>query len=106
MANIDPSAETTSLHLIETKKSAKEIVEARVIAGEELMHPAITGVFGHVAGLGQYFIDTRNVLNGVNECPKVTRNKMINDLLSSRHEMIGWETAEDLLKFELKVIHS
>ena len=28
---------------------------------------------------------------------------MINDLLSNRQEMIGWETAEDLLKFEYNV---
>ena len=26
--------------------------------------------------------------------------KIINDLVSNRHEMIGWETAENLLKFE------
>ena len=74
MANVDPSVENSSSHLIETKKGAKNIVEERVLAGEELMHPTITGVFGHVAGQGQCFIDTRNLLNGVDECPKVTRN--------------------------------
>ena len=103
MADIDPSTETTSSHLSETKKSALEIVEARVCAGEELMHPTITGAFGHVAGQGQCFIDTRNLLNGVDECPKITRNKIINDLVTNRHEMIGWETAEKLLKFEYNV---
>ena len=103
MANVDPSVENSSSHLIETKKGAKHIVEERVLAGEELMHPTITGVFGHVAGQGQCFIDTRNLLNGVDECPKITRNKIINDLVSNRHEMIGWETAENLLKFEYNV---
>jgi hypothetical protein len=49
---IDPSAEATSLHLIETKKGAKDIVEDRIFAGEELMHLVITGVLGHAAGLG------------------------------------------------------
>jgi hypothetical protein len=88
---------------VRLRKALWNIVEARVCAGEELMHPTITGVFGHVAGLGQCFIDTRNILNGVDECPKVTRNKMINDLISHRHEMIGWEKAEDLLKFEYDV---
>ena len=51
MANIDPSAEAISSHLIETKKGANDIVEERVLAGEELMHPTITRVLGHVAGV-------------------------------------------------------
>ena len=41
MANLDPSAENSSSHLIETQKGAKNIVEERVLAGEELMHPGV-----------------------------------------------------------------
>ena len=50
MADIDPSAEATSSHLIETTKGGNDVVKDRVLAGEEHMHPAITGVMR----LGQF----------------------------------------------------
>ena len=103
MADIDPSHVNTSSSLSVIKQVATDIVETRVLAGEELTHQVIKGVVGHVSGLGQCFIDTRNVLNGVDECPKVTRNKMINDLLANQVEIVGWETAQHLLTSEYNV---
>ena len=45
-------------------------------------------------------IDTRNVSNGATECPKVSRNFIINDLIKNKRELLGWDTAMQLLKSE------
>ena len=60
----------------------------------------IKGVVGHVDGVGQCFIDTRNVSNGVTECQKVSRNFIINDLIKNKRKLFGWNTAMQLLKSE------
>jgi hypothetical protein len=73
------------------------------LAGEELTHQVIKGVVGHVDGLGQCFIDARNVLNGVHECSQVTRNRIINDFVSNEAEIVGCVTAKNLLKTEYNV---
>jgi hypothetical protein len=45
-------------------------------------------------------IDTRNVLNGVNENPKVTRNIIINILLKNTDKYLGLESAFSMLQME------
>ncbi len=52
--------------------------------GEVLNHDVIKGVVGHVDGQRQCFIDARNILNGVTECAKVSRNALINDVLRNK----------------------
>jgi hypothetical protein len=112
--------------LSEIKQEARDILERRILAGEEQTHQVIKGVVGYVAGLGQYSIDARNVLNGVDGCFQVGtlikwehsstpfkgglinsvwehRNRMINDLLSNQAEIPRWETAQNLLKSEYNV---
>jgi hypothetical protein len=103
MADIDPSQLDTSSLLSKIKLGARDIVERRVLEGEELTHQVIKGVAGHVDGLGQCFIDARNVLNGVDECSQVTRNRIINDFVSNEAEIVGWVTAKNLLKTEYDV---
>ena len=68
-------------------ESANSILEDRIEQGEELIHDVIKGVVGHVDGVGQCFIDTRNVSNGVTECLKVSRNFIINDLIKNKREL-------------------
>jgi hypothetical protein len=75
MANIAPSQLTTTSLLSEIKQGARDIVERRVLAGEELTHQVIKGVVGHVDGLSHCLIGARNVLNGVDECSKVTETE-------------------------------
>jgi hypothetical protein len=65
-----------------------------------LIHDVIKGVAGHADGVGQCFIDTRNVSNGVTECLKVSINFIINDLIKNKRELFGWYTAMQLLKSE------
>ena len=72
----------------------------RIEQGEEQIDDVIKGVVGHVDGLGQCFIDTRNVSNGVTECPKVFRNVIINDLIKNKEQFLGWDTAMQILKSE------
>ena len=72
----------------------------RIEEDEELSHDILTGIVGQVDGKGQCFIDTRNTLNGVNENPKVTRNKIINALHKNPSQMLGLETASAQLQQE------
>ena len=65
-----------------------------------MIHDVIQGVVGHVDGQGQCFIDTRNVLNGIDACSKVSRNYIINDLIKNSQEFFGWESASSLLMSE------
>ena len=44
---------------------------SRIEQGEELKHGTLTGVVGHVDGQGQCFIDTRNLLNKIDDGPKI-----------------------------------
>ena len=85
--NADVNADPMLLNSI--VESAKEIMTLRIEEGEELNHDILTGVLGHVNGMGQCFIDTRNTLNEVAENPKVTRNKIINALLKNPSQMLG-----------------
>ena len=78
----------------------KSILLYRIEEGEELIHDVIQGVVGHVDGQGQCFIDTRNVLNGIDACSKVSRNYIINDLIKNSQEFFGWESASSLLMSE------
>ena len=89
----------TSLHR-RIITSAKGILLHRIEEGEELIHDVIQGVVGHVDGQGQCFIDTRNVLNGIDACSKVSRNYIINDLIKNLQEFFGWESASSLLMSE------
>jgi hypothetical protein len=75
MANIAPSQSTTTSLLSETKQGARDIVERRVLAGEDLTHQVIKGVVGHVDGLRHCLIDARNVLYGADECPQETKTE-------------------------------
>ncbi len=57
----------TSLH----QRIITSILLHRIEEGEELIHDVIQGVVGHIDSQGQCFIDTRNVLNGIDTCSKV-----------------------------------
>ncbi len=61
-------------------------------------HDILRGTVGHVNGMGQCFIDARNVLNCINENPKVTRNQIIHALLEDPNLLLGLESASDMLK--------
>ncbi len=80
-ANIDPSSASDSLLLERIVHNANEFMAQRIEQGEELRHAVLKGVVGHVDGQGQCFIDTRNILNGVHECQKISRNTIINELI-------------------------
>ena len=99
-AEIVQDITTNSSMLQSISDSAKSILLHRIEQGEELTHDVLKGVVGHVDGQGQCFIDTRNFLNGVTECSKVSRNYLINDLIRNSKELFGWETASMLLQTE------
>ncbi len=56
-------------------QNASEFMAQQIEQGEELRHDVPKGVVGHVDG------QARNILNGVHECPKISRNIIINDLI-------------------------
>jgi hypothetical protein len=97
-ANIDPSSASDSLLLERIVHNASEFMAQRIEQGEELRHDALEGVVGHVDGQGQCFIDNRNILNGVHECPKISRNTIINDLIDDWDQPLGLETAQVVFK--------
>ena len=72
----------------------------RIEDGEVLSYDVIKGVVEHVDGQGQCFIDARNILNGVTECAKVSRNVLINDVIGNRQQYFGWEKGSTMLKTE------
>jgi hypothetical protein len=76
LADVSADANADPILLKSIVESAKEIMTIRIEEGEELKHDILTGVLGgklgHVNGMGQCFIDTRNTLNEVVENPKVT----------------------------------
>jgi hypothetical protein len=65
-------------------ESANSILEDRIEQGDESIHGVIKGVVRHVDGVGQCFIDTRNVPNGVTGCLKVSRNFIIKDPIKNK----------------------
>jgi hypothetical protein len=76
-----------------SRNSREKSGYSREKSGLELKHDILTGVLGHVNGMGQCFIDTRNTLNEVAENSKVTRNKIINALLKNPTQMLGLQSA-------------
>jgi len=97
-ASIDPSIASDSLLLERIVHNASESMAQRIEQGEELRHDVLKGVVGHVDGQGQSFIDSRNILNGVHECPKISRNLIINDLIYNWDQLLGLETARVVFK--------
>ena len=71
----------SSLLLKRIVHNANEFMAQQIEQGEELRHDVLKGVVGYVDGQGQCFIDTRNILNGVHECQKISRNTIINELI-------------------------
>ncbi len=92
-ANIHPSSASGSLLLERIVHNADEFMAQRIEQGEELRHEVLKCVVGHVDGQGQCFIDTRNILNGVHECPTISRNIIINELIDDWDQLLGLETA-------------
>ena len=99
-AKIEQDITSTASLLQSIVESANDVLHYRVEEGEELIHNVLKGVVGRVDGQGQCFIDTRNFLNGVEECSKVSRNYIINDLIKNSQELFGWETASMLIQSE------
>jgi hypothetical protein len=76
-ANIDPSNASDSLLLERIVQNANEFMVQQVEHGEELRHDVLKGVVGHVDGQGTQ----GQLLNGFYECPKISRNMIINILI-------------------------
>ncbi len=68
--------------------NANEFMAQRIEQGEELRHSVLKGVVGYVDDQRQCFIDTRNILNGVHECPKISRNIIINELIDDWDQLL------------------
>ncbi len=104
-ANIDPSSASDPLLLKRIVHNANEFMAQRIEQGEELRHDVLKGVVEHVDGQGQCFkfIDTRNILNGVHECPKISRNIIISELIDDWDQLLGLETARVVFKSAYEV---
>ena len=99
-ASIELAIAAESQHLHSIVHIAQSTLTQRMEEGEVLSHDVIKGVVEHVDGQGQCFIDARNILNGVTECAKVSRNILINDVISNRQQYFGWEKGNTMLKTE------
>jgi hypothetical protein len=73
-AKIEQDITSTSSLLQSIVESASDVLHHRIEDGEELIHDVLKGVVGRVDGQGQCFIDTRNFLNQVEECSKVSQD--------------------------------
>jgi hypothetical protein len=105
-ANIDPSSASDSLLLKRIVHNAHEFMAQRIEQGEELSllrHDVLKGVVEHVDGQGQCFIDARNISNGVHECPKISRNIIISELIDAWDQLLGLETARVVFKSAYEV---
>ncbi len=97
-STIELAITSDSQHLHSLVQIAELTLTQRMDDGEVLNHNVIKGVVGHVDDQGQCFIDARNILNGIKECAKVSRNALIHDVLSNTQNYLGWEKANTLLK--------
>jgi hypothetical protein len=102
-ANIDPSSASDSLLLERIVHNANEFMAQRIEQREQLRHDVLKGVVGQVYGQGQCFVDTRNILNGVHECPKKSRNIIINELIDDWDQLLGLETIRVVFKSAFEV---
>jgi hypothetical protein len=99
-SSIELAIASDSQHLHSLLQLAEITLNQRMDDREVLNHDVIKGVVGHVDGQGQCLIDARNILNGVTECAKVSRNALVNDVLRNKQTYLGWEKACTLLKSE------
>jgi len=103
IASIDPSGVADTSLLQGITQNANDVLVSRIEQGEELKHDTLTRVVGHVDGQGQCFIDTRNLLNKIDDGPKISRNAFINDLIDKPEQLLGLETAQCVFKSEYDV---
>ena len=97
-AEVDPSLSdeifSDASNLIE---SARQNMSDRISNGEALTYNTLVGITKHVGGLGQCFLHSRRILHGINDCPVVQRQKLLNQLIASPTLYLGLETAQQVM---------
>ena len=69
----------------------------RITVGEELTYEPLVGINKHVDGRGQYFLHSRRILHGTNECPVLQSQKLLHQLIASPTVYLGLETAQQVM---------
>ena len=77
--------------------SARNPMSERMLDREELLHTPPVGIKRHVDGRGRCFLHSRRILLGVNECPELQRQKLLNQLIDSPKMYLGLETAQQVM---------
>ena len=83
--------------------SLRNNMSKRITDGEELTRKPHVGINKHVNGRGQYFLHSRRILHGINECPVLQRQKLLNQLIDSPTMYLGLETAQQVMLKELGI---
>ena len=78
-------------------ESARQNMSDRISNGEELTYNTLVGITKHVDGRGQCFLHNRRILHGINVCPVVQRQKLLNQLIASPTMYLGLETAQQAM---------
>ena len=78
-------------------ESARQNMSDRINNGEELSYNTLVGIPKHVDGRGQCFLHSRRILHGINDCPVVQRQRLLNQLIASPTLYLGLETAQQVM---------